>query len=293
MRKTKTLSSQHPHPLAVWLLPLRQFIHDLLKTLPAPIAEFILFGLKMAWSCLFGAIFLMLLIVTHLYWPNPSSINRYDFLLVCALVVQIIMILTKLETLEEAKVIAIYHVVGTLMEIFKTHMGSWQYPEPAFFAIGGVPLFTGFMYATVGSFIARAIKVCEMVFAPYPPLLVTYILAFGIYVNFFTHHYMIDLRLGLFVIIIGLYFKTNIYFRIMHKVRSMPFLIAWSLTTLFLWIAENIGTMTRTWAYPDTRIGWHPVPLTKMGAWALLLIISFVIVFAATSKQHTTKQDQP
>ena len=47
-------------------------------------------------------------------------------------------------------------LVGTVMEMFKTGVGSWIYPEPSFFRIGGVPLFSGFMYAAVGSYIARA-----------------------------------------------------------------------------------------------------------------------------------------
>ena len=50
----------------------------------------------------------------------------------------------RLETFEEAKVILAYHIVGTGMEIFKTAQGSWIYPDPSFFHIGGVPLFTGF-----------------------------------------------------------------------------------------------------------------------------------------------------
>ena len=53
--------------------------------------------------------------------------------------------------LEEAKVILAFHLVGTAMELFKTHMGSWEYPEPSLLRIGGVPLFSGFMYAAVGS----------------------------------------------------------------------------------------------------------------------------------------------
>jgi hypothetical protein len=42
-------------------------------------------------------------------------------------------------------VILIYPVVGTVMELFKTHMCSWTYPEPALIRIAGVPLFSGFM----------------------------------------------------------------------------------------------------------------------------------------------------
>jgi len=56
----------------------------------------------------------------------------------------------------------------------------------------------------------------------------------------------------------------------------MPYLLAGTLTAFFLWLAENIGTFTHTWAYPGKT--WHLVSIQKMGAWGLLLIISFVTV---------------
>ena len=34
-----------------------------------------------------------------------------------------------METWDEAKVILMFHVVGTGMELFKTAAGSWIYPE--------------------------------------------------------------------------------------------------------------------------------------------------------------------
>ena len=40
--------------------------------------------------------------------------------------VQAVLLATRLETLDEAKIILIYHVVGTVMEIFKTSVGSWM-----------------------------------------------------------------------------------------------------------------------------------------------------------------------
>ena len=84
------------------------------------------------------------------------------------------------------------------MEIFKTAQGSWIYPEDNFLRIGGVPLFAGFMYACVGSYIARATRLFELRYINYPPLWTTWLLALLAYVNFFTHHYTIDIRLGLF-----------------------------------------------------------------------------------------------
>lgn len=264
------------HPLAPFLQPARRWIRRTLLRLPEGVREFVLFGLKMAWSCLFGAAMLSLMIATHLVWPQHAPLHRYDFLLLCALLIQALMLWTRLETLDEMKVILLYHLIGTVMEIFKTHVGSWIYPEPSVFHIGGVPLFTGFMYGSVGSFIARAIRVFDMRFSFYPKAWTTWLLAAVIYVNFFSHHYIWDLRTLIFVAAAALYFRTFVWFRVDRRILSMPFLLAGTLTAFFLWLAENIGTVTHTWAYPGK--GWHLVSIQKMGAWGLLLIISFVTV---------------
>ena len=83
--------------------------------------------------------------------------------------------------------------------MFKTAAGSWVYPEFAVLRIGGVPLFTGFMYAAVGSYIARAWRVFDFRFTRHPPVWVVTLLAAAAYVNFFTHHFVVDVRAGLFV----------------------------------------------------------------------------------------------
>src|SRR5262245_66185190 len=90
-----------------------------------------------------------LIVGTHLWYPRGGALGRYDFMFMAALAIQVAMLACKLETWEEAKVILIYHVVGTVMEVFKTGAGSWIYPEPSIFHIAGVPLFSGFMYAPV------------------------------------------------------------------------------------------------------------------------------------------------
>lgn len=265
-----------PHPLAPFLQPARRFIRRTLLRLPEPLREFVLFGLKMAWCCLFGAALLLLMIATKLFWPEASPIHRYDFLLLAAVIIQAGMLWTRLETFDEMKVIFLYHLTGTVMEVFKTHMGSWEYPGEAIFRLGGVPLFTGFMYASVGSFIARAIRVFDMRFAHYPQSWVTWLLAIAIYVNFFSHHFIVDFRNAIFIATAVIYWRCFVYFRVDRRYLSMPFLLAGTLTAFFLWLAENIGTLTGTWAYPGKT--WQLVSLHKMGAWSLLLIISFVTV---------------
>lgn len=265
------------HPVGPLLNPLRLAVRALLARLPAPLAEFILFGLKQAWACMFAGLMLSLLILTHLIWQPHWPIYRYDALFVAAIIIQIVFLALKLESLDEAKVILIYHLVGTAMEIFKTHMGSWTYPEPALIRIDGVPLFSGFMYAAVGSYLARVIRIFDMRFTPYPRFVWTALLALAIYVNFFSHHFVVDVRWLLFAWTLLLFGRVRIYFTVDREPRWMPMIVAALLTAGFLWIAENIGTATGTWLYPGAG-GWRPVSLQKFGSWYLLLTISFVLV---------------
>ena len=171
--------------------------------------EFMLFGFKQAWACLFGALMLGLLLATHLLYPENAALHRYDFITLGAVAIQAGMLLFRLETPAEAKVILVFHVVGTVMELFKTAAGSWLYPEPAILRIGGVPLFSGFMYAAVGSYIARVWRIFDFRFTAYPPRWATYALAAAIYVNFFAHHFLPDIRIALFAATVILYFRDR------------------------------------------------------------------------------------
>lgn len=240
--------------------------------------EFLLFGLKQAWACLFGGLMLALLVGTHLFWPDNAPVARYDFLVVAALAIQGVLLATKLERWEEAVVIFIFHVVGTIMEIFKTAHGSWIYPEESFLRIGGVPLFSGFMYACVGSYIARAMRLFEIKFSGYPPLWTTWALASLAYINFFTHHYTIDIRNGLFAFSVLIFWRASFVFTPDRTPRHMPMLLGLLLVSLFIWFAENLGTFAAAWVYPSQQAGWHLVPIAKMGAWYLLMLLSFVLV---------------
>jgi uncharacterized membrane protein YoaT (DUF817 family) len=239
--------------------------------------EFLVFGLKQAWACLFGGVMLGLILLTRLWYPD-WGLARYDFLFLAALLIQIGMLAGRLETLSEAKVILIFHVVGTGMELFKTAAGSWIYPEEAFFRIGGVPLFSGFMYACVGSYMARINRIFDIHFSRYPPIWATVLLALAIYVNFFSHHFVWDFRLLLFAALALLYFRSVMHYRVFRFSHRMPMLLAFLLVALFIWIGENIGTWSRAWIYPDQADGWSMVSLAKLGSWYLLMMISVVLV---------------
>ena len=240
--------------------------------------EFALFGFKQGWACLFGALMLALLLATHLFYPADAPLARYDFLVIGAVAIQIGMLAFRLESLEEAKVILAFHVVGTVMELFKTAHGSWIYPGPGVLKIGDVPLFSGFMYAAVGSYIARVWRIFRFRFDHYPPRRATWALAAAIYVNFFAHHWLPDIRLLLFAATAILFWRTRVWFTPFRKPRWMPLLLGWLLVALFIWGAENIGTFSRAWMYPGQEDGWEMVSPAKLGAWYLLMIISFVLV---------------
>lgn len=242
--------------------------------------EFLLFGFKQGWACLFGGLMLAMLLGTHLLWPADAPIARYDALTIGALLIQIAMLALRLETLSEAKVILAFHVVGTIMELFKTAYGSWTYPEPNLLRIGGVPLFSGFMYACVGSYIARVWRIFDFRFPGYPPALWTYALAAAVYVNFFAHHWLPDIRIPLLAAMGIMFWRTQVVFRVWHEDRRMPLLLGWFLVALFIWFAENIATFSRAWIYPNQQDGWTLVSPSKLGAWYLLMYISFVLVAA-------------
>lgn len=240
--------------------------------------EFLLFGLKQAWACLFGGAMVALLIGTHLWWPHDAALSRYDGLVLAALALQAVLLATRLERWDEALVILVFHVVGTAMEVFKTAQGSWIYPEASVLRIGGVPLFSGFMYAAIGSYIARIWRLMEFRFDGYPPLWGPWLLAVAAYVNFFTHHYVLDVRNALFVLSIMMFAPTWCVFTPDRTPRRMPILLGFLLVALFIWIAENVGTFTAAWRYPDQHGDWRPVSLGKLGAWYLLMLLSFVLV---------------
>ncbi|HAD84195.1 MAG TPA: hypothetical protein DCG71_05065 [Brevundimonas sp.] len=146
--------------------------------------EFLWFGLKQGWACLFGGAMLALILGTFLFWPDQAPLARYDFL----------------------------------------------------------------------------------------------VLAAAIYVNFFAHHWLPDVRLALFAATGLLFMRGWFYFTADRTRRSMPLLLGYGLVALFIWFAENLGTFARAWVYPGQEGGWEMVSLNKLGAWFLLMIISVVLV---------------
>ncbi len=245
--------------------------------LPHIPAELLMFVLKQGWAALFGGLLLIGIILSDALWNDAWPLRRYDALFLYAITLQALFLVFKLETWAEARVILLFHLTGTAMELFKVQAGSWAYPEPGVLKLMGVPLFSGFMYASVGSYIARVIRIFDMRFAPYPPFWTTLLLAAAIYVNFFAHHFLPDIRLALFAATLLLYLRTRVWFTIGRSAYWMPLPLAAFLASFALWVAENVGTMTGTWIYAG-QADLELVSFAKMGSWYLLLYVSFVTV---------------
>ena len=241
--------------------------------------ELILFGIKEARACIFAGSFFALLFLSN-YVPL-FGLARYDFLFLSAVALQIILFVTKIETWDEIKTIFFFLIVGTALELFKTHpsVGSWSYPEDAFFKIATVPFFSGFMYAAVGSYIAQAWRILALELTHAPPYWWMVVLGAAIYINFFTNHFVYDIRYILIPIIFLTFWKTRIYFTAKEgKSRWMPLNLGFILTAFFIWIAENISTFWGAWQYPDQVHVWNVVSTHKITSWFLMVIISFIIV---------------
>ncbi len=234
------------------------------------------FGYNQALSCIFPVcIFLTLAISKSIDIP---FLYRYDFILIICLAIQILMYVTGLETKDEMKVIAVFHVIGLMLEIYKVHMGSWSYPEPGLLKVFGVPLYSGFMYASVASYLCQAWRRLDVELLHWPRFFWTVSFGTAIYFNFFTHHYIYDLRWVLVGILFVLFFKTYVSFTVNQIVYRMPLILSFFLIGLFIWIAENIATFFGAWQYPDQRHSWSIVHLGKISSWFLLVIVSFIIV---------------
>ncbi|MBW8823610.1 MAG: DUF817 domain-containing protein [Xanthomonadales bacterium] len=257
-----------------WLMKPRMGGHGLHRA----VMEFLFFGLKEMRACLFAGLFF--LAVFAMPRDGILGVPRYDALLLFALLVQGWMLWAKLETFDEFKAICLFHVVGFAMEVFKTSadVHAWSYPGPGYTKLLGVPLFSGFMYAAVGSYIIQAWRLFDLRIRHHPPYWMAVLVAIAIYANFFTHHWIADLRWYLATLALGLYARTTVIFRPLDRDRRMPLLLAFVLIGFFLWLAENIATFYGIWRYPNQMGAWAQVHWGKWSSWSLLVIMTFTIV---------------
>lgn len=256
---------------------------------PRPLNLLLNFVYQEAASCFFPSLILLLLALTKLM---DVGLPRYDFLLLASIAIQVWMVWgLKVETVDELKTITLFHVIAMAMEIYKVNLGSWAYPGDAYTKVFGVPLFAGFMYAAVASYITQAWRRLHLRLENFPPSWVSWLFVVLIYGNFYTNAILPDIR---WLIIVGLfvaYWRTRIYFSLSTQplarpdpaiapVREfwLPIKLGFLLVATFIWIAENAGTFLGAWQYPNQAGGWQMVSIAKLTSWSLLFIVSFVLV---------------
>jgi uncharacterized membrane protein YoaT (DUF817 family) len=273
------------------LRPVERILSRLVgERVAAGIGEFLMFGLKEAAACVFAGSFLAMLAISgHI---SIHGLARYDFLFLSAIAIQVVLIAVRLENWREVAVLSLFHLIGMGLELFKTSpaIRSWSYPEPAFFRLKTVPLYSGFMYASVASYIMQAWRLMEVRLKNFPHFWLAVGLSGAIYINFFTNHYMVDLRWPLAACVLVLFWRTRVYFTVTQTERSMPLVLAFLLVGFFIWVAENIATYFGAWVYPHQARQWAIVGPTKISSWMLLVIISFIIVASLKQifpKRHT------
>ncbi|MGZ3822227.1 MAG: DUF817 domain-containing protein [Mucilaginibacter sp.] len=234
-----------------------------------------MFGIQQVLCCLFPLFVFSMLALSHLF---TGTIPRYDFMLITCVSVQIIMYALKFETRDEVLVICIFHLLGLIMEFFKIHIGSWSYPEQAYTKVLGVPLYSGFMYASVASYLCQVWRRFNLEIKGWPPHLTARIIGGLIYLNFFADHFVYDMRyvIGLFI----LYFfrRAMVIYYIDGKARRMPVILSFLFIGFFIWIGENAATLLGAWKYTYQHTSWQMVNFQKISSWSFLVIVSYIIV---------------
>lgn len=245
------------------------------------LAQLVRFGWLELQSCAFA---IGVFVGLALAFVVPLPIDRYDALLLWCLALTFGFWAIGLETWREVLVIFAFHALGLGLELFKVAEGSWTYPGEAWTKVGGVPLFSGFMYAAVGSYICQAWRRFDLRVSHYPAALTT-VVAIGIYANFFTHHWIVDLRVLLAVVGLVVLRRCQVHFTVGSARYRMPLSLSFLLIGFFLWLAENMATFLNAWRYPGQADVWEAVHTSKLGAWALLVTMSFVLVATVKAQE--------
>jgi uncharacterized membrane protein YoaT (DUF817 family) len=240
------------------------------------VRQLLRFAVLEARCCAFAGLFFVGLAVVRTF---DLPVDEADALFGWCLLVTLALWLASWETGREVGVIALFHLVGLALELFKVHQGSWSYPDTGRFAVGGVPLYSGFMYAAVGSYVCQAWRRFDLRITGYRPAATSAVAAL-VYLNFFTEHWVPDLRLPLALLLVAATWRTDVRFTVAHRRYSMPLALSFVLIGSFLWIAENAATLLRAWQYPSQQSMWTLVHPAKVGSWSLLVVVSIVLVAA-------------
>ncbi|WP_184550429.1 DUF817 domain-containing protein [Mucilaginibacter sp. FT3.2] len=254
------------------------------------ISHFLLFIYHEALACLFPVLVFSMLALSHLF---VTIIPRYDFMLIACILIQAGMYYTKIETKDEVLVICVFHLLGLFMELFKVHFGSWAYPEFAYTKLLGVPLYSGFMYASVASYMCQAWRRLNLQVLYWPHHYTARAIGALIYLNFFTNHFILDIRYIIGIFILYFFRRSVVIFHLKEKQYKIPAILSFLLIGFFIWLAENMATLLGAWRYTYQHHGWAMVNYQKISSWDFLVIVSFIIVAELKMLKYTIEKPQP
>jgi len=232
-------------------------------------------------------------------WISPIvPLPRYDFMLILCLGMQWWMVRRGLESREDLKLITVFHLLGLGLELYKVNTGSWSYPEESYTKFFGVPLYSGFMYAAVASYILQAWRNFDLSFVGMPSRFWAWVSVGLIYGNLLLSRVLGDWRWLVIGILIFVFGRSVVHFTCDRRRLQMPFSVALVLIGFFIWVAENICTYLGAWVYPHQESVWSPVHASKIVSWTLMAIVAFVCVWRwqvqqAAKHDARTSQELP
>lgn len=248
------------HWLNTWTRHFFLFVRTLLQAAAFPLAIFVLLALTRSDSI-----------------PR-FGLQRYDLLLIGCVGVQGFLLILRQETLRDLAATGTFHALGLAFEMYKVTMGAWSYPEPAVAKVLDVPLYSGFLYASVGSFLIHASRRFRADWQRLPRARWTILLAVAVYLSFFLPPAVINLRwvaVGSLTLVL---FSSRLWFVNTGRRRWLPLPVLLLFLGHGLWGAENLATFLGAWLYPTQSGGWRPVELSKVGAWFLLSFVAIVAI---------------
>lgn len=134
------------------------------------------------------------------------------------------------------------------------------------------------MYASVASYMCQAWRRFDLDLVNWPAHWTARICGALIYLNFFTNHFIIDLRYYIGLLILLFFRKSIVKFHIEGKAYRMHVILSFFLIGFFIWLAENVATRLGAWKYAYQHKTWAMVNYQKISSWGFLVIVSFIII---------------
>ncbi|MEO0343657.1 MAG: DUF817 family protein [Pseudomonadota bacterium] len=221
----------------------------------------------------FGIAFLVAIAGSAAIWQEDWALARNDALFGVGVALVLLVFMLGVNRGFDAVPMVFVFALGIGLELQKTGIGAWAYADDGTLMLGAKPLFVGFMYASVASYVIRALRLKGLQVLHLPHwgwAALGGIVLYGAYflaLPFWGRPVLI-LWAGL------LYHRA----RVQSPSGSwLPVPVALGFAALLLWVAENVGTMSGTWTYSGQSAG-ELVSLSKIGAWFVLLTVIFSVV---------------